>query len=333
MIDNILKEKDKLAKEILFEMYKDDYFTDEVREQKAIKDVKWLLNFVVESNKYQDITMLENFYAWMIQLFQGLYIDSSHVFLMHDSLKTVLKRNYNNQELQSFLEEVEIDENTDFSFLLDVNPYEPYKEQYLEALLNSNRTQAYSVVKTLMDKKVTITDIYLYIFQEAMRDIGYKWLTGEINVGREHYATALTQSIMSSLYSSIFDGREKNLKFLGCAVGSELHEMGIRMVADVFEMNGWETNYLGANLPTEQIISYAIKYQPNIIGLSITMPYHISTLKETIDKIKQEEALENVKIIVGGLPFIKNESLYQKTGADGFAKDAVAAVKVANELV
>ena len=107
MIERIIKDKEKLAKEILLEMYKDDYFKDEEREQKAIKDVKWLLNFVFESKKYEDITILENFYAWMIQLFQGLYIDSSHVFLMHDSLKTVLKRIYNDLELQSFLQKFE----------------------------------------------------------------------------------------------------------------------------------------------------------------------------------------------------------------------------------
>lgn len=333
MIENILKNKSELSMKILKEMYKDNYFTDSEREMKALKDLDWLLSFVVEAKKLSNPNLLENFYSWMIQLFQGLYIDTTHVYLMHKTLIKVLDETYHDQDMNDFLLNIEIDENTDFSFLLEVNPYEPYKEEYLDALLTSNRTKAYEVVKKLLDKKVTITDIYLYIFQETMRDIGYKWLTGEINVGREHYATALTQLIMSSLYSHVFDSTEKEHKFLGCTVGSELHEMGIRMVSDVFEINGWETNYLGANIPAEQIIGFALKYQPHVIGLSITMPYHITKLQETIEKIKAVKELRHVKIIVGGLPFIQNEKLFEKTGADGFAKDAPSAVRVANELI
>ena len=38
-------------------------------------------------------------------------------------------------------------------------------------------------------------------------------------------------------------------------IGGELHEIGIRMVADFFEMEGWDTYYLGANTPADAVVA------------------------------------------------------------------------------
>ena len=104
---------------------------------------------------------------------------------------------------------------------------------YLEALLRSNRNKAQQIIMELLEDDVPIEDIYLYIFQETMRKIGVLWQEGVIPVGREHYATAITQYMMSLLYPKIFNSEPKKHKLVAYLVGSELHEMGIPVVAEV----------------------------------------------------------------------------------------------------
>ncbi|WP_440120087.1 hypothetical protein [Paenibacillus sp. QZ-Y1] len=36
---------------------------------------------------------------------------------------------------------------------------------------------------------------------------------------------------------------------VAACVGSEQHEIGLRMLTDVFEMEGWDTYYLGQMFP------------------------------------------------------------------------------------
>ena len=206
-------------------------------------------------------------------------------------------------------------------------------DEYLNALLTSDRSKALQIIREMVDQKIPIQDIYLYVFQETMRHVGALWHNGKIQVGREHYCTIVTQYIMSTLYAEIFKDSKKDKKIMACTVGSELHEMGIRMVADIFELNGWDTNYLGPNLPAEEIVKYAIEYNPDIIALSITMPYHISTLKDTIQVIRNNEYLRDTKIMIGGVPFLHDELLYKKVGADAYAKDAKEGIMIANELL
>jgi methanogenic corrinoid protein MtbC1 len=63
------------------------------------------------------------------------------------------------------------------------------------------------------------------------------------------------------------------------------------------------------------------------------MPYHLSALNQTISLIKAEPALQDTKIMVGGLPFLLNPDLIHSTQADLYAPDAKTGVAQANALL
>ena len=54
---------------------------------------------------------------------------------------------------------------------------------------------------------------------------------------------------LSQLYPLIFGQKRRGKRVLVACVGSELHEIGARMVADLFEYQGWDSIYLGAAVP------------------------------------------------------------------------------------
>ena len=76
------------------------------------------------------------------------------------------------------------------------------------------------------------------------------WQMNRLTVAQEHYCTAATQMIMSQLYPYIFEGERNGRVLVATCVAENLHEIGVRMVTDFFEMDGWDTFYLGANVPT-----------------------------------------------------------------------------------
>ena len=205
---------------------------------------------------------------------------------------------------------------------------------YLDFLLNRKRQHAEELIVTALQKGVPIKDIYLYVFQPVQWEIGELWQKNKISVAMEHYCTAATQFVMSRLYNYIFSYQDsrKNLNLIATSVSGELHELGIRMVSDFFEMEGWNTYYLGANSTKEGILSMINECDADLLAISVTIFFNIPEAEELISYVKEELKNTKLKIIVGGKAFKTKKELWQATGADLFAQDAQDAIDKANEL-
>jgi MerR family transcriptional regulator, light-induced transcriptional regulator len=107
----------------------------------------------------------------------------------------------------------------------------------------------------------------------------------------------------------------------------------VRMVADFFEMEGWDTYYLGTNISTDVIIDALLIRNANLLTLSITLSNHIPALTETIRAIRADARVQHLPILVGGHPFNLQANLWQEVGADGHGRDAQEALDAANELI
>lgn len=205
------------------------------------------------------------------------------------------------------------------------------RKQYLDLLLKGDRPAAEKAVKDSLEAGVPVEEIYIYVFQEAMYQVGNLWHEGKITVAKEHYCTAITQGIMSQFYSIIFATPRRNLSMLACCVGNELHEMGIRMVSDLFELNGWDSIYLGAAVPTESIINAIHENKPQLVALSVTMPHHLDTCREIAGAVKAEEGFKDIKLAVGGRAFKLAPHLYKKWELDFFAADGIELMQWVNQ--
>jgi methanogenic corrinoid protein MtbC1 len=205
-------------------------------------------------------------------------------------------------------------------------------QRYLDALLQGERHAANDMILDTVEQGTSIRNIYLYVFQPAQREVGRLWQTNQISVAQEHYITAATQLIMSQLYPRIFSSEKSGLRLVATCVGGELHEVGIRMVADFFEMEGWDTTYLGANTPTAGVLDMLADRQADVLAISATMTPHVSAVAELIASVRASDAGHEVRIMVGGYPFNLSPDLWRRLGADACAQDAQQAVLVANRL-
>jgi len=209
----------------------------------------------------------------------------------------------------------------------------PLALQYFEALRRGERHFASRLVLDAVAAGTPVREIYLHVFQAAQHEIGRLWQTNRITVAEEHYCTAATQLIMSQLYPYIFATEKKGTALVATCVSGDLHELGVRMVADFFEMDGWNTFYLGANTPHSSVISAVTARHADVLAVSVTISYHVEAARELILAVRQNPACAGVKIITGGYPFNRDPDLWRKVGADGSAPDAIHAVALANRIV
>lgn len=204
---------------------------------------------------------------------------------------------------------------------------------YLDALLRGDRRRALQLVHGALAEGAPVRDVYLWIFQATQREIGRLWQINRINVAQEHYCTAVTQLAMSQLYDRVFAAERRGRTFVASCVRGELHEIGARMVADFLEMDGWDTHYLGASVPPDDVVRTVIERAADVLGLSATLAIHVEDVADLIARVRREPACARVQIVVGGHPFRIAPDLYREIGADGSAADALASVALANRLV
>jgi methanogenic corrinoid protein MtbC1 len=212
------------------------------------------------------------------------------------------------------------------------NPRLELARRYLELLLATSRREAVALILDAVEGGVSIRDVYLHVFQPVQRQIGHLWQLNRISVATEHFCTAVTQLVMSQLYPRLFAGARRELAMVATCVGDELHEIGVRMVADFFEMDGWDTYYLGANTPPGAVVEEVVAVGARLLAVSATMSFHLHRVSRLVELVRAGSG-DDVKILVGGLPFNHTPGLWRRVGADGTAEDAEKAVAVASELV
>ncbi len=176
-----------------------------------------------------------------------------------------------------------------------------------------------------------LVQLYEKVMIPAMSYIGDLWQKGQITVAKEHYITNVFFSVISGLKVKLFDESTDSLavdegrRVICLSLASEPHTLGLRMIADYFELLGFKTYYLGSNVPTSALIHMIEEVKPEILAVSATMDYHIDTLTNLIHVIKNEERFqssrdEKLTFIVGGQGF-KDKKEAKEAGADLFAFD------------
>lgn len=306
----------------------------------SVRDAGYHLPFLIESVVSDDPEVFSEYVAWVKRLFRGLNFPDEVMIVTLKCTRDVLKEMLPNElhglsepHIEAGLKRMEEPLEDIASYIDTASKNGKLAREYTDALLKGDRRTASKVVMEAVDNGIPVKDIYLDVFQQSQYEVGRLWLSNQISVATEHFCSAATQSIMAQLYPHIFSTERVGKKIVAACVGGELHEIGIRMVTDFFEMEGWDSYYLGANSPASSILKAVEENQADMVGLSAAMPYHRPLLRETIRQIRATSPGKNIKILIGGNALNFYDDKWSDFDADGYAPNAGEAIKVANKLI
>lgn len=307
--------------------------------QKCLEDAKYHLSYLAEAVEAESTELFIEYLRWVKVMLGQRNVPAADLIRHVELMREVLVETIPQPSVLLAVDVIDaalgaipaapVDTPT---FLQSDAPLGPLAQEYLALLLNGERHLASRRIVDAAAAGTAVRDIYLHVFQRAQYEIGRRWQMNEITVAQEHYCTAATQLIMSQLYHYIFAGEKRRGTFVGTCVAGDLHEIGVRMVADFLEMDGWRTFYLGANTPSVSVVQTVCDRRANVLGISVTMSYHLGVVSDLIRRVRAERKCGGVKILVGGYPFAIAPALWRKIGADGCARNAEEAIVLANEL-
>jgi len=207
---------------------------------------------------------------------------------------------------------------------------------YLVALLEGRRRDAIlQIVQAADVERIPIREIYLDILQPAQRELGRMWLANEIHVGEEHAATAATLQIMATLSTRVMaerGDRPARGRVLAASVDGNLHEIGIRMISDLFELDGWHAVYLGASIPCDDLARSVMDFEVDLVALSAGLATHLDSTQQAVEAIRAAAGDNAPPILVGGGGFDDAPDAWKRIGADAYARTPDEAVEIASRL-
>jgi methanogenic corrinoid protein MtbC1/DNA-binding XRE family transcriptional regulator len=161
-------------------------------------------------------------------------------------------------------------------------------------------------------------------------EIGARWHRGEVTIPQEHIATQITLRQMARLRSMLKTRLKLGLKAVVSSVEGDQHFIGGQAVSDFLMVDGWEVDFLGADIPTDHMVMYVKAREAQLVCVSVALTSLVPTAQKLIAELKKLKSPP--KIIVGGSAFVANPSIASTIGADAYTSDPQEAVTVARQL-
>ena len=206
----------------------------------------------------------------------------------------------------------------------------PYQQRYVRALLAGDNDAAGAIVHELIAKRAKVADVYLEVLSPAMFHIGELWCDGKVNVAQEHLATQITLGQMDKLRLIQNVPRFLSHRVMVCCVEGEHHCIAARMAADLFQMEGWQVDFLGPDVPTASLIEIVSARRPNLLALSATLQSNLRRTRALINKVKRLP--DAPYIIVGGQAALGDKSENKLQGIET-AINVIEGVRLAKKIL
>lgn len=191
-------------------------------------------------------------------------------------------------------------------------------------------------VKSLTEEALTLRmdplDILFRALIPALQEVGRRFELGEYFVPEMLTAAKAMQGALNVLRPILAETGLKPIgKVVMLTVKGDLHDIGKNLCNIMLEGAGFSVVDLGTNCPPEKMLAAVKQHETSLVGFSAFLTTTMPMFKVNLDALAKEGLRHRVKVMVGGAPV--SQEYANRVGADGYAPDASATVRLAKNLL
>jgi 5-methyltetrahydrofolate--homocysteine methyltransferase len=114
-------------------------------------------------------------------------------------------------------------------------------------------------------------------------------------------------------------------------VEGDIHDIGKNIVIFLLEANGFDVRDIGINQKPVKFVEAIQNFQPQVVGMSGLLTLAFDSMKKTVQAIEEAGLRKAVRIVIGG--GVVTEKIKDYTGADAYAPDAMAGVRLCKQWI
>ncbi len=298
--------------------------------------------FMGETFKFNEMRLLADTLPWVYSVyrekgFSYRYFQVS-ISCWIDAVKKFIPEEYNQSiiEVYEWIEKhhediIALAEEAENDAVEVDEDWRPLFNEFIDALLIKEIDDCRAIIKENISSRDDLKNFAEKVIKPALYTVGFMWEQGNITVAEEHRASSIVSRILSSYHMEYLHPAKTKGRAVVSSVANEYHEIGARIVADFLEFDGWDVSFLGASTPVDELVEFLEKEQPDLLGLSVSMPYNVTALGEVIEAVRENENIADVKILVGGRALNDHRYLLDNIDYDAFAQNGEEAAEIARD--
>lgn len=207
----------------------------------------------------------------------------------------------------------------------------PELNKLYDAILSGDKNTAVTVTQEALRESTDPLSLITQYMVPAMDEVGRRFEQEEYFVPELLLSGRAMKAALELIQPLLAErGTEPVGRVVIGTVKGDLHDIGKNLVAFMLEGGGFEVFDLGADVPPAKFVEAIQTARADIVCLSALLTVTMTTMKTTIEALKQAGVRDRVKVIVGGAPVTRQFA--EQIGADGYGESAVAAVNLARSL-
>lgn len=207
-------------------------------------------------------------------------------------------------------------------------------ERMAKAVVEGQKEEAENLVKEAVKRRMDLLEVIEKGFVPGIQKVGELWEKGEYFLPELITSAACMKAAMAVLQPELkkarIDAPSKGKVVIGTVEG-DIHDIGKNLVASMLQAHGFDVYDLGADVKLEKFIEKAQETKADFVCLSALLTTTMLGQRKFIEMLRANDLAGKFKVLVGGAPV--NQKWAADIGADGYAENALAAVKLASRLM
>ncbi|MFO7666226.1 MAG: cobalamin-dependent protein [Desulfobacterales bacterium] len=200
-------------------------------------------------------------------------------------------------------------------------------ENFIQALLTLNRLEAKRIV-TMASCTMMPIEIAEGMIVKALENIGEGWQQGDIALSQVYMSGRICEELMDDLLPPGAPDR-KNKPPIAIATLEDYHLLGKRIVYSVLRANGFDLKDYG-RVTVDEAVRRADEDRLRVLLISTLMLPSALHVRDLVVQLKS--ACPDVKVVVGGAPFIFDPELWREIRADAMGRSASEAAGIIEKI-
>jgi 5-methyltetrahydrofolate--homocysteine methyltransferase len=207
-----------------------------------------------------------------------------------------------------------------------------YLEDITKAVYDGDEAKTAELVQKAVNDGKNPQEILDKGLVQGLRDCGASFEKGQKFIP-EMLMSSECMKVAMKIIKPLLVGKadtEGSGRVILATVEGDVHDIGVELVATMLETAGFKVKFMGADVPTSDIIAAVKAEKPQILGLSALLSNTMDVMPVVLSALKKEGLRDSVKVMIGGAPV--KQDFCDEIGADGWAYDASSAVPKAKQL-
>ncbi len=202
-----------------------------------------------------------------------------------------------------------------------------------ERLVNFDSRGVQAAVRAALEAGLAPFTIVTLGMAEGMAEVGRLYEIGEFFLPQLVMAGATMREGMAVLHPLLKGqnaGQSKGTIVIGTVQG-DLHDIGKNIVKTLLEAAGFSVHDIGVDQAADSFVSKARETGAQIVAMSALLTTTMPNMASVVEALKEAGLKGQVRVMVGGAPI--SRQFANQIGAEGYAPDAVKAVREAERLL